>query len=163
MSRIARVLLNNACYHIINRGNQKQKVFLEESDFEKYLEILKHYKRKYSFRLYAYCLMLNHIHLIIDVKKTGDLAKIMQGLTQAYSIWFNNKYNKVGRLWQGRFKSMVIDKDKYLLDCLEYIELNPVRANIVSSPASYPWSSWQERILGKNEFKLLDLPEIVIK
>ena len=162
MPRVARVLLNNACYHIINRGNQKQKVFLEESDFEKFLEILKHYKKKYNFRLYAYCLMPNHFHLIIDVRKTGDLAKIMQGLTQAYSIWFNNKYNNVGRLWQGRFKSMVIDKDKYLLDCLEYIELNPVRANIVSSPTSYSWSSWQERVLGKNEFKFLDLPEIKI-
>jgi len=161
MPRTARILLNNVCYHIINRGNQKQNIFLEKLDFEKYLEILKHYKNKYNFKLYAYCLMLNHVHLIIDVRKTKDLAKIMQCLTQAYTVWFNNKYNKVGRLWQNRFKSMLIQKDKYLIDCLEYIELNPVRAKIVSSPVDYSWSSWQERMFAKNSFNLLDPPDII--
>ena len=161
MSRTARLLLENACYHIINRGNQKQNIFLENLDFEKYLEILKHYKNKYNFKLYAYCLMPNHIHLIIDVRKISDLAKIMQGLTQAYTAWFNDKYNKVGRLWQGRFKSMLIQKDKYLIDCLRYIELNPIRANITSSPADYPWNSWQERMLANNKFNLLNVPEIL--
>jgi len=161
MPRSARVLLENSCYHIINRGNQKQSIFLEKLDFENYLEILKHYKNKYYFKLYAYCLMPNHIHLIIDVRKTNDLAKIMQGLTQVYSVWFNNKYNKVGRLWQGRFKSMLIQKDKYLIDCLIYIELNPVRANIISSPGEYTWCSWKERILVDNKFGLLDPPEII--
>lgn len=160
MPRGARILLEKACYHIINRGTQKQNIFLEKLDFERYLVILRHYKKKYNFRLYAYCLMPNHIHLIIDVRKTDDLAKIMQGLTQTYTTWFNKKYNKLGRLWQGRFKSMVIQKDKYLIDCLRYIELNPVRKNIISSPADYPWDSWQERTFGKNELALLDLPEI---
>ena len=163
MPRVARILLDNACYHIINRGNQKQNIFQEEPDFEKYLEILRHYKKKYNFKLYAYCLMPNHIHLVIDIRKTSDLAKIMQGLTQTYTVWFNNKYNKVGRLWQGRFKSMLIQKDKYLIDCLQYIELNPVRADITSSPADYSWSSWQERTLTNNKFSLSDLPEIILK
>lgn len=161
MPRTARVLLDNACYHIINRGNQKQKIFFEKLDFEKFLEILKHYKKKYNFKLYAYCLMPNHIHLIIDVRKTNDLAKIMQGLTQTYTIWFNHKHKTVGRLWQGRFKSMLIQKDRYLIDCLGYIETNPMRANLVSSPADYPWGSWQERILAKNGFGLLNIPEII--
>jgi len=163
MPRVARILLDNACYHVINRGNQKQNIFQEEPDFEKYLEILRHYKKKYNFKLYAYCLMPNHIHLVIDIRKTSDLAKIMQGLTQTYTVWFNNKYNKVGRLWQGRFKSMLIQKDKYLIDCLRYIELNPVRADITSSPADYSWSSWQERTLTNNKFSLSDLPEIILK
>ena len=135
MSRSKRLLLKNVCYHIINRGNQKQKIFIEDVDFKKYLEILQHYKNKYYFKLYAYCLMPNHIHLIINIRKTGDLAKIMQGLTQTYSIWFNKKYTKVGRLWQGRFKSLVIQKDEYFIDCLKYIELNPVRANLTTSPS----------------------------
>ena len=160
MPRSKRVLLDNACYHILNRGNQKQNIFLEELDYEKYLEILKHYKNKYNFKLYAYCLMPNHIHLIIDVKKTNNLAKIMQGITQTYTVWFNNKYNKAGRLWQGRFKSMLIQQDKYLIDCLRYIELNPIRANIASSPTDYSWSSWKERIFTKNGFTLLDQPDI---
>ena len=163
MSRVARVLLDNACYHVINRSNQKQNIFQENPDFKKYLEILRHYKKKYNFKLYAYCLMPNHIHLVIDIRKASDLAKIMQGLTQTYTVWFNNKYNKVGRLWQGRFKSMLIQKDKYLIDCLRYIELNPVRADITSSPADYSWSSWQERTLANNKFSLSDLPEIILK
>ena len=163
MPRVARVLLDNACYHVINRGNQKQSIFKEELDFKKYLEILRHYKKKYNFKLYAYCLMPNHIHLVVDIRKTSELAKIMQGLTQTYTVWFNNKYNKVGRLWQGRFKSMLIQKDKYLIDCLRYIELNPVTADITSSPADYSWSSWQERTLTNNKFTLSDLPEIILK
>ncbi|MFC1657879.1 transposase [Candidatus Omnitrophota bacterium] len=161
MPRTKRMLLENACYHIINRGNQKQKIFIEGADFEKYLEICKHYKNRYKFKLYAYCLMPNHIHLIIDIKKTNDLAKIMQGLTQTYTSWFNNKYNKVGRLWQGRFKSMVIQKDKYLIDCLKYIELNPVRASLASSPGGYSWSSWQERMFSDNAFSILSQPEVI--
>ncbi|MFH1577971.1 MAG: transposase [Candidatus Omnitrophota bacterium] len=161
MPRTARALLENACYHIINRGNQKQSIFLEKIDFEKYLELLKHYKRKYKFKLYAYCLMPNHIHLIIELRKTKDLAKIMQGITQTYTIWFNKKYIKVGRLWQNRFKSMLIQRDKYLLDCLKYIELNPVRAQMASSPTNYLWSSWQERMFTNNSSCLLDTPEII--
>ncbi len=160
MSRGARILIENVCYHIFNRGNQKQNIFLEDSDYEKFLQILKHYKKKYHFRLNAYCLMPNHFHLIIEIRKTNELAKIMQGLTQTYTVWFNNKYNKTGHLWQGRFKSMLIQKDKYLIDCLKYIELNPIRANIVSSPEDYSWSSWRERTLTKNKFNLIDQPKI---
>lgn len=158
MPRKARLLLKGVCYHIINRGNQKQEIFLKEVDYEKYLAILRHYKRKYRFKLYAYCLMPNHIHLILEVKDKGDLAKAMQGITLTYAIWFNKKYKKVGRVWQNRFKSMVIQKDRYLIDCLQYIELNPVRANITYSPDAFPWSSWKERILGKNHYReaLLD-------
>ena len=162
MPRTKRVLIKKACYHIINRGNQKQNIFLETSDYEKYLEILKHYKNKFKFKLYAYCLMPNHIHIIIDIKRTGDLAKIMQGITQTYTVWFNNKYDKVGRLWQGRFKSMVIQKDEYLFDCVKYVELNPIRAEITSFPIEYSWSSWRERTLTERNSTLLDTPDILL-
>ena len=147
MPRGTRLLIPNACYHIIHRGNQKQNIFLEDVDFEKYLQILLHYKIKYAFKLYAYCLMPNHVHLIIEIKKVSDLAKIVQGVTLTYTLWFNKKYKKVGHLWQGRFKNMVIQRDKYLIDCLNYIEYNPVRANLASSPIDYIWSSWKFRTL----------------
>jgi len=91
--------------------------------------------------------MPNHIHLIIEVKKLNDLAKIVQGLSLTYTLWFNNKYDKVGHLWQGRFKNMIIQKDRYLIDCLNYIEYNPVRANLTLSPIDYQWSSWKCRTL----------------
>lgn len=161
MSRTARLLLEKVCYHVINRGNQKQPIFLAPDDYGKYLGILKHYKTKFGFCVYAYCLMPNHVHFIMEVKHARDLAKIMQGLTQTYSIWFNHKYRKPGRLWQGRFKSFVIEKDKYLLDCLQYIELNPVRANLVTRPEDYLWSSWKERLweLKSPVGHLLDVPE----
>lgn len=159
MSRGARLTLDNASYHIMARGNQKQLTFIEEADFLKYLELLKHYKKKYKFKLYGYCLMPNHIHLIADIEKGSDLAKIMQGLNQTYTIWFNEKYKKVGHLWQGRYKSMLIQKNKYMLECIEYVEFNPIRANISKSPFEYRWSSWQER-LGYKQNSLLDLPRL---
>lgn len=159
MPRIARIIIDNASYHIMARGNQKQATFIEETDFLRYLKLLRCYKKKYGFKLYGYCLMPNHVHLILEVKKGPDLAKIMQGLNQTYAIWFNEKYKKVGHLWQGRYKSMLIQKNEYMLECIEYVELNPIRANISKSPFEYPWSSWQER-LGYKQNGLLDLPQL---
>jgi len=160
MPRALRIFLDNTTYHVMARGNQKQTTFIEELDFLKYIEVLKHYKKKYNFRLYGYCLMPNHIHLILEVRKGSDLSKIMQGLNQTYAIWFNKKYKKVGHLWQGRYKGMIIQKSKYLLTCIEYVELNPIRANIKSSPFDYPWNSWLVRN-GYKKDSLLDVPEII--
>ena len=151
-----RLLIENACYHIYIRGNQKQKVFISKDDFNFYLAQLKHYKRKYSFVLYGYCLMPNHIHLIGESINPQNLPKLMQCLQRSYTAYYNNKYNKVGHLWQGRFKAKVITKDQYLIDCITYIEQNPVRANLVNSPTRYEFSSYFERALGNNNFKLLD-------
>ncbi len=158
MSRQARLTFDNSTYHIMARGNQKQRIFTEESDFLKYLELLKHYKKEYNFRLYGYCLMPNHVHLILGVKNGSDLSKIMQGLNQTYTIWFNEKYKKVGHLWQGRYKSMVIRKNEYLLDCIEYVEFNPIRAGITTSPFEYLWTSWQARFGHKQNY-MLDLSD----
>lgn len=155
-----RIVLDKAVYHITVRGNQKQKTFLEEADFLNYLKILKHYKKKYSFKLYAYCLMPNHVHLVLEIKNGKDLSKIMQGINLTYTIYFNKKYQKVGHLWQGRYKSRIIQKDKYLLDCIEYVELNPVRSKLVENPFDYPWSSWRERF-GKENKNLIDMPQLI--
>jgi putative transposase len=147
-----RLLIKNACYHITVRGNQRQKVFFDEKDYKRYLLILRKFKRKFGFLLYGYCLMPNHIHLIGNPKLCANMAKFMQGLSRAYTAYFNKRYKKVGHLWQGRFKSKVIVKDNYLINCIHYVEFNPVRAKIVNSAGESPWSSYQERLLGKNSF-----------
>jgi len=165
MSRIPRLALyaDNICYHIIARGNQKQNIFMEWDDREKYMNILCHYKKKYHFWLYSFCLMANHIHLILEPNNLrGTISQIMQGINLMYCQWFNAKYNKNGHLWQGRFKSYLIQKNEYLMHCINYIELNPVRAGIVESPLEYTWSSYKYRILGiKNE--VLDTPRLETK
>jgi putative transposase len=159
MARTQRLFMDNTSYHLIIRGNQKQKTFIEEEDFDSYITLLRYYKRKYDFNLYGYCLMPNHVHIVLEVKNGIDLGKIMQGLNQTYAIWFNKKYNKVGHLWQGRYKSMIIQRNKYMLDCLEYVEFNPVRANICKMPSDYTWSSWKIRSCIKKD-NILDMPNL---
>ena len=158
MPRGARVLIKNACYHIVNRGNQKQDIFFDTADYEEYLKIIKHYKNCFYFKVLGYCLMPNHIHLILQPKEPQELASIMQRLTQVYTIWFNEKYGKVGHLWQGRFKNMIINQDEYFIDCISYVEANPVRAGLVTSPREYPWSSYRSRVLGDRK-SILDIPD----
>ncbi len=150
MPRAARITIEKACYHIITRGNQKQNVFKTPPDYQKYLLLLTRYKRRYKFKLYCFCLMPNHIHLIIEVDNPEYLSKIMRGLNLSYALYFNLKYSKVGHLWQDRFKSKIIEKDAYLLECIKYIEANPIRAFLTSYMHEYPWSSYnfkEEKIL----------------
>lgn len=152
-----RVLMDNVCYHIITRGNQKQRIFRENSDYGECLDRLRKYKKRYNFSLYAYCLMPNHIHLLGEIQITYELAPLMSSLLRSYTAYFNNKYDKVGHLWQGRFKSKVILKDRYLIDCINYIEANPVRTDISSTLDEYSWSSYKERALGRpTELPLLN-------
>jgi len=152
MPRSARITIQKACYHIITRGNQKQTVFKEPADFQKYLLLLTRYKQKHSFKLYCFCLMPNHVHMIIEVDKPEALNKIMRGLNLSYTLYFNLKYQKVGHLWQDRFKSKIIEKDAYLLECINYIETNPIRASLASNLNEYPWNSWNF----KEDSKMLD-------
>ena len=157
MSRGPRLIVDGACYHIMARGNRKQNVFMVDEDYQRYMDILKRYKKKYKFMLYGYCLMPNHVHIIGEVSGDGkNLSKFMHALNMTYAGYFNDKYEKVGHLWQGRFKSRVIVKDKYLIDCINYVELNPVRAELVESPHEYMWSSYRERNMIEPCFKILD-------
>ena len=152
-----RVLLEGACYHILIRGNQKQHIFKKDNDFREYVERMKRYKKRYGFKLYGFCLMPNHVHLFGEIEKQNDLAKFMHGINRSYTSYFNETYGKVGHLWQGRFKNKIVVKDRYLVDCINYIELNPVRANIVGAPQEYKWSSYKERNLGAvSEEQILD-------
>ncbi|MDD2752360.1 MAG: transposase [Candidatus Omnitrophica bacterium] len=152
-----RLLLENVCYHIMSRGNQRQKTFLDQQDYQEYISRLKKYKTRHGFSLYGFCLMPNHVHLIGEPKQLRSISKLMHALSLSYSIYFNKRYNKVGHLWQDRFKSKVIVKDRYLIDCIQYIEFNPVRARLVKTAQEYPWSSYQERVLSEGvNFKMIN-------
>jgi putative transposase len=155
MPRSERVYIDYACYHLITRGNQKQTVFLDEYDFEKYITILKKAKKKYDISLYAYCLMPNHVHLLVEPVSARDISKFMHWVNRGFTAYFNTKYNKVGHLWQGRFRSKPLLKGLYLLQCAEYIETNPIRAGIVDNISKYKWSSIAERYLSHSN-SLLD-------
>ncbi len=162
MPRIPRLILqaDNVCYHIIARGNQKQNIFLEDRDRDQYMSILRHYKKKYRFWLYSFCLMANHVHLILEPDNLqGSISQIMHGVNLVYCKWFNEKYAKNGHLWQGRFKSYIVQKNEYLINCVNYVELNPVRAGLIKNPLDYMWSSHKYRVLGI-ENGLLNIPKL---
>jgi putative transposase len=142
-----RLFLDYSCYHVITRGNQKQNVFWEPADFLRYLGILKKAKHKYHVRIYGYCLMPNHVHLLIEVVSARSMSGFMSWLNRGYTAYFNTKYAKVGHLWQGRYKSKPIVKGHYLITCANYIEANPVRAKMALDINDYAWSSHRERCL----------------
>jgi len=157
-----RLLLAHACYHLIMRGNQRQTVFLNEIDYKAYLARIRLYKKRHMFLLYGYCLMPNHIHIVGEPRKPKDLAKFMQGVSRSYTAYFNRRYKKVGHLWQGRYKSKIIAKDAYLVDCIQYAEHNPIRAGLSKTAGEYCWSSYQERALGLNNSRKRLLNEITM-
>lgn len=140
MARKKRVEFPGAFYHVLTRGNNKQKVFKDEQDYKIYLIILRRYHNRYKFTLYAYTLMPNHIHLLIETGVT-PLSKIMQGIQQSYTYYFHKKYKSVGHIFQGRYKAILCERETYLLELVRYIHLNPVRAGLVDNADDYPWSS----------------------
>ena len=159
MPRTGRVFVENACNHIITRGNQKRAVFNNKEDFERYLMLVHKYKLKYGCLIYGYCLMPNHIHLALESPLgLKAMSSFMHCLNQAYAMGFNIKYERVGHLWQNRYKNLVVVlKDNYLYNLITYIEYNPVRAGIVSSPGDYAWSSYRTRVLGHKSIILDEL------
>lgn len=140
MARRPRVHFPKALYHVIARGNQRQDIFLDEKDNRTYLYYLSEYKSRYPFRLYAYVLMKNHLHLLLEVETT-PLSKIMQSLQFRYTRYFNRRYSKVGHLFQGRYKAILCDKAPYLLELVRYIHLNPIRSKVVKNLEKYKWVS----------------------
>lgn len=152
MPRIARIAPKEYVYHVLTRGNNRQDVFKEKKDYEKYLEILQRYKEKYKFKLYHYVLMTNHIHLVIEpTEGGGGLAEVMKGINLSYAQSYKGKYKHIGHFWQDRFKSIIVSKDNYLLACGSYVELNPVRARMVEDPKEYKWSSYNTYAYGKKD------------
>jgi putative transposase len=153
MPRTARIAPQEFVYHVLTRGNNKQDIFKDEEDFQKYIDLLKKYKEKYLFKLYHYVLMTNHVHLVIETtEKGGELAQIMKGINISYAQYFKIKYKYTGHFWQDRFKSIIISKDEYLFACGSYVELNPVRAGMVKEPKAYLWSSYRANAYGNKDY-----------
>lgn len=147
MARRPRVLVPGLLYHVIARGNQRQATFLTDLDYRAYLGRLATYRKRYGVSLYAYCLMPNHVHLLVQTSEP-PLSKFMQGLQQSYTQRFNRVHGKVGHLFQGRYKAIVCDRDAYLATLIRYIHLNPVRARLVERPEAYPYSGHRAYLAG---------------
>jgi len=160
MARKPRIEFEGAFYQVITRGNQRQKVFKDKDDFLKYLEILSNYKIRYKYSLFAYMLMNNHVHLLIETQEI-PLSKILQGINQSYTTYFNRKYKTVGHLFQGRYKAILCDRDEYLLSLVKYIHLNPVRAKIVKTPDEYQWSSHHNYIKKTDGVNIVDTDQVL--
>ena len=140
MARKPRLFAPGVLYHVIVRGNQRQRTFLSPADYQVYLEKLTQYRRQHEVTVYAYCLMPNHVHLLVESGKT-PLGRFMQGLQQSYTQYYNRRYKKVGHLFQGRYKAILCQKDAYLLELIRYIHLNPVRSKLAKSSQEYRYTS----------------------
>lgn len=156
MPRGPRLIFDDAVFHIINRGISRSALFRCEEDFMMFLELIKRYKKEIGFSLFHYVLMENHVHLLLKIDKAKDLARLIKSLTLSYTSRYHFKYKTSGYLWQGRYKSMVIGEDAYLLKCGCYIERNPVKAGLVKDPADYPWTSYRTYASGE-ENPIIDL------
>ncbi len=142
MPRAPRVWFPGAIYHIIQRGNNLQNIFREDSDYRWFLKTVEEIKREMAFKVHLYVLMDNHYHMTIEATK-NHISGIMHSINSIYAIRFNKKYQQGGHLFQGRFKGILVDKDSYLLELGRYIHLNPVKAGLVKKPEDYNWSSYR--------------------
>ncbi len=150
MARLPRLCLPGIPQHIIQRGTNRQVCFASDEDFSAYARWLEEYSNKYRVAIHAWVFMTNHVHLLVTPQTTDGVSRMMQTLGRHYVRYFNYTYKRTGTLWEGRFKSCVVDADNYLLICQRYIELNPVRAGMVASPGEYPWSSFKASGMGKS-------------
>lgn len=153
--RPLRISFPGALFHITMRGDNKENIFLETRDYQRFLQRIEEAKEKYLFRLYAYTLMRNHFHLLTEEGNGGPISKIMQSLNTGHTMYFHKKYGRIGHIFQGRFLSLLVEKEAYLLELTRYIHLNPVRAGIVTKPEEYKWSSYRA-YLGLEKNPLVD-------
>jgi putative transposase len=146
MPRICRLVIPNYPHHVIHRGHNRKPVFVNHDDYRYYLDNLSEWKDNLKCRLYAYCLMTNHVHLIVDPGDDPEsLAKLMKRVAGRQTRFVNRIEHRSGTLWEGRYRSSIICKDTYLLACSRYVEMNPVRACMVSHPSEHRWSSYREK------------------
>ncbi len=146
MPREARAKSNTGIYHIILRSINKQNIFEDDEDYQKLLETLKKYQEKSGYEIYAYCLMSNHIHLLMKEIKE-ELGIAFRRIGASFVYWYNWKYARSGHLFQDRYKSEAVESDRYFLTVLRYIHQNPLKAGIVKNISDYPWSSYSEYIV----------------
>lgn len=148
MARLPRLNLPNVPQHVVQRGNNRQVCFFNDTDYAVYLDKLKEYSQKYKVSVHSYVLMTNHVHLLMTPSTAKGVSLLMQSLGRYYVRYVNDTYNRTGTLWEGRYKSTLVDSDNYFLIVSRYIELNPVRANMINYPSDYPWSSFRKNALG---------------
>lgn len=149
MPRIARKVAIGYPHHVIQRGNNRDNVFFDEKDRLVYLYLLNKYTEKWACPVLAYCLMPNHVHLLVKPLQEISLSKTMQGVTLCYTQYINKKHGKTGRLWESRYYSCIVDRENYLWITTRYIEQNPKRAGIVNTEEGYPYSSARAHITGR--------------
>lgn len=149
MPRKTRMYLPHVPAHIVQRGNNRNACFFAEDDFKFYKQVLGEGLKRYGAELHAYCLMTNHVHLLITPFATDSISRILQHVGRQCVQYINKTYFRSGTLWEGRHKGSLIDAENYLLICYRYIELNPVTAGMVEKPEEYLWSSYHANALGK--------------
>lgn len=147
MPRPSRIVVADYPHHIIQRGHNRGVVFASDEDYLYYLENLKEWKEKLGCKVYAYCFMTNHVHLIVEpAKNEKNLALLIKRVAGRQTRYVNKLEKRTGSLWEGRYKSSIISSNEYLLACCRYVELNPVRAGMVADPVEYSWSSFGRRV-----------------
>lgn len=156
MPRTARVVLPAYPHHVIQRGHNQEACFADSADYERYLATLAEFKEMLGVKVYAWCLMTNHVHLLLEPRNATGLGLLMKRLSARQTRYHNRLERRSGTLWEGRYKSSLVQDEGYLLACCRYIELNPVRARIVAAPEDYRWSSCRAR-LGYARSTILDL------
>jgi putative transposase len=159
MGRLPRTIDDGLVYHALNRGNNRTDVFGDGADRLAFLEALAKTRERYPFRLFGYCLMTNHFHLLVRPEAGQSISRILQSLTVAHTWRYHKRHHSSGHVWQGRFKSPVIQDDAHLLVVLRYIEANPLRTRMVEDPADYRWSSYPCHGLGRDDPLLSPFPE----
>jgi len=149
MGRPPRLIADGLIYHALNRGNNRARVFAHPADVQQFLKALGQTQERYPFRLYAYCLMSNHFHLVVEPDAGQNISRILQSLTVAHTWHYHKALGTSGHVWQGRFKSPAVATDEHLLTVMRYVESNPLRAGLVTDLADYPWSSYPAYGLGQ--------------
>jgi putative transposase len=159
MPRPPRPVGDELVFHALNRANNRDVVFHDEDDFLGFLHALEQTQLRYPFRLYGYCVMSNHFHLLLRTEPGVSVSRVLQSLTVAHTWQHRRRYGSFGHVWQGRFKGPLVQDDEHLWTVLRYIEANPLRAGIVANAADYRWSSYPAHGLGRPDPLLAELPE----
>jgi len=148
MPRAARCVIAGLPLHVVQRGINRNPCFLIERDYIVYLSFLEQFSNEFACSVHAYCLMTNHVHLLVTPRDSQGCARLMKKLGQCYVQYLNHRLGRSGTLWEGRFRSCMVNSEKYILACYRYIELNPVRAGMVAAADEYRWSSYRANAMG---------------
>jgi putative transposase len=158
MARTSRIVVPSVPHHVVQRGNDRQLVFRDEEDYQRFYGWLREASRQFKVAIHAYVFMGNHFHLLATPTDVSGLARMMQWIGRFYVPYFNRKYDRTGTLWQGRFRTALIESEAYFLACSRYIEMNPVRAGLADKPDDYRWSSYAHHVGDKADALIADHP-----